>query len=581
MLHELGISSLGVIDGARLQLGQGLTVVTGETGAGKTMVLTGLGLILGAKASPDSVRSGAAEAVAEAVIDLPAHSQAFLLAADAGVRVDDDGTVTVSRIVGATSRSRSVLGGRTVPQSLLAEVASETVTVHGQADQMRLRTPSRQRDTLDAFGGPEHAAILEKYRESWRHWNAAKDERDRMRAGAGNTKAELARLRQDLEEIEAVNPQPEEDESLTAEARVLDNAEAVRLALAGAHDALSADGEGTALAAIEAARRALAEAVRHDPRLEAIEQRLAEFSYGVADVATELSRQLTNLEADPARLDAIHARRSQLAGLARRLGVPLGEVQGYAESAAARVAEDDDWDQILAQREQEELAARTQLEQVAALLHTSRRENADVLEGQVAQELAHLAMPDAAFEVQVTAGELGPHGGDSVSMMLAAHPGANFRPVAEAASGGELSRIMLAIEVSLASRWHGRNTTSGDRATQSTDADSHDVIRTFVFDEVDAGVGGKAALAVGARLAELAKTHQVIVVTHLAQVAAFADHHIVVTKSTDSTVTVAQVQEVSGEDRVSEVARLLSGHEDSQAARAHALELLDGAFVAR
>ncbi len=581
MLHELSITSLGVIDSARLQLRPGLTVLTGETGAGKTMVLTGLGLILGGKAEPDAVRTGAAEAVAEAVLDVPAGSEAAALAADAGVRIDDDGTVTVTRIVGAASRSRSIMGGRTVPQSLLAEIGGETVTVHGQSDQVRLRTPAKQRETLDAYAGPEHRALLAQYRSAWQAWTTARDEVERLRAGAGASQAEIARLREDLEEIEKVDPQPGEDEQLAAEAESLENAESVRAGLAGAHDALAGEQELTALVAIEAARRALADAARHDARLAEIEERLAELSYGAADIATELARRLDELDADPLRLDAIHARRAAIAALARRLGLTPEQIPAYAEDAARRVAEDDDWDRILAEREEQARAARERLEGLAARVTASRTQAGERLAQSVRDELATLAMPDADFRVEVTPGEPGPHGADTVTMLLAAHPGARPRPVAEAASGGELSRIMLAIEVSLAAAEGGAggSLAAGEGGAGANGA-GDGIVRTFVFDEVDAGVGGKAALAVGARLARLARTHQVLVVTHLAQVAAYADHHIVVTKTTDGAVTVSQVAEVTGEDRVTEIARLLSGQEDSDTARAHALELLEASSVA-
>lgn len=573
MLHELSITSLGVIDSARLNLGPGLTVVTGETGAGKTMVLTGLGLILGGKASPDAVRTGAEEAVAEAVLDLPENSDAALLAADAGVRVDPDGTVTVTRTVGATTRSRSILGGRTVPQTLLAEVGGETITVHGQADQLRLRTPARQRDTLDAFAGADHAELLARYKEAWQQWVNARDESERMRAGAGANRAEVDRLREDLAAIAEVEPLPGEDEALAAEASALENAESVRLGLAGAHAAVAGDSDLNTLTAVEAARRSLAEAARHDARLQPLEQRLSEISYLAADVATEIAGHLDALDADPLRLDAIHERRAQLASLARRLGIPLTEVDAYGARAAARVAEDDNWDQALAQREDQERQARARRDALAAEITASRQRAADALAGSVRSELASLSMPDADFRVTVASGEPGPHGADTVTMLLAAHPGASPRPVAEAASGGELSRIMLAIEVSLAAAAHASS-------EDTSKIDGAEVRRTFVFDEVDAGVGGKAAIAVGARLSQLARTHQVIVVTHLAQVAAYADTHVVVEKSTVGSVTSSLVRPVTGEQRVVEIARLLSGQEDSQTARAHALELLEGSSVA-
>ncbi|WP_084129826.1 DNA repair protein RecN [Demequina sp. NBRC 110055] len=563
MLHELSIADLGVIESARIELGPGLTCVTGETGAGKTMVLTGLGLILGAKSVPATVRAGADEALAEAVLDIPAGSDAAARLDDAGVRLDDDGTVIVARTVGATTRSRTVVGGRTVPQALLADIAGDLVTVHGQSDQVRLRSSARQRDTLDAHGGQRHQTVLDAYRDAWHTWVEAAGALSRMEEGAQAERAEVARLRDDLAAVDALAPEPGEDGRLEAEVRVLENAEAVRTGAAGAHELIAGDQELTVVAAIEAARRALADAARHDDRLAEYERRLADFSYGASDIATELASYLDGLDADPGRLDEVHGRRSDLAGLMRRLGVPdLDGVLAYADNARPLVAADDDWDATLEARREAERRARAARDDAADALHTSRAAVATALAASVDGELERLAMADAKVRIEVAPTEPAAHGADVVAFTLASHPGAPHRPIAEAASGGELSRIMLAIEVSLAA--------AGD-----------DVPRTFVFDEVDAGVGGKAAIAVGNRLAELARTHQVMVVTHLAQVASFADTHVVVQKTTDGAVTRAQVARVDGDARVEEIARLLSGQEDSSTARAHALELLEASRVAR
>nr|WP_084040491.1 DNA repair protein RecN [Demequina sp. NBRC 110053] len=567
MLHELSITDLGVIESARIELGPGLTCVTGETGAGKTMVLTGIGLILGDKAVPATVRSGADAALAEAVLDAPVSGDLAERLADAGVEADDDGAVIVSRTVGASRRSRTVIGGRTVPQSLLADLAAELVTVHGQHDQARLRTPARQRDTLDAYAGARHGEALAAYRNAWAAWTEAVAALERMEDGAGAARAEVARLRDDLAAIDEIAPQEGEDEELAAQARVLENAEDVRLGAAAAHAALggdqAGDGELSAVAALETARRALADAARHDPALAELDERLAGLSYAAADLVTELASYLDGLDADPARLDEIHARRSDLATLARRIGVPdVAGVLAYAESARPRVDDDDAWDETLAARREAVTAARTALETAALVVREGRAAAARDLAEAVREELGLLAMPDADFAVRLEPAEPAAHGADQVAMTLASHPGAPHRPIAEAASGGELSRIMLALEVALAAR-------------------AHEGPRTFVFDEVDAGVGGRAAVAVGERLAALARTHQVIVVTHLAQVAAFADAHVVVAKATDGAVTRAQVAPVTDQARVEEIARLLSGQEDSDTARAHALELLEASGVRR
>jgi len=562
VLHELSIDNLGVIESARVTFGPGLTVLTGETGAGKTMVLTGLGLILGGKPTPAAVRTGAHEALAQAVLDVPDGSEAHGALVEAGASRDDDGTVVVGRTVGALTRSRAIVAGRTAPQSLLAQIAADLVTVHGQSDQVRLRSAAHQRATLDEYAGAEHQGTLSTYRSAWAAWGAARDALSAMREGADRARADVARLRDDLEAIDSVNPQLGEDEALSAESLVLENSESVRRGVAGAQQAIDNDDDVSLVVAIEAARKALGDAARHDPALAEHEKRLAEMSYAAADISSELNHYLDALDADPGRLEALNRRRSDVAGLSRRIGRDVAGVLQYAQDARQRVIDDDAWDETLARRTADVERTRNELEVVAAKVTDGREQSALSLANAVNGELAQLAMPDASFAVSVAPAEPGPAGADAVVMTLAAHPGAAARPVAEAASGGELSRIMLAIEVSLA-----------DRAA----APGH----TFVFDEVDAGVGGRAAVAVGNRLAALAKTHQVIVVTHLAQVAAFADTHVVVTKSTDGTTTSTAVLEVRDEARTAEVARLLSGQEDSATARAHALELLEASAVAR
>lgn len=562
MLHELSINNLGVIQTARVTFGAGLTVLTGETGAGKTMVLTGLGLILGAKPTPSAVRTGADEAVAQAVLDVPPGSRARVAITDAGADVEDDGTVIVARTVGATTRSRAIVAGRTAPQSLLADIATELVTVHGQSDQVRLRSAARQRATLDEYAGPSHRSVLEGYRLAWLAWGEARTELERMESGASQARADIARLREDLAAIDAVEPQPAEDEALAAEAMVLENAESVRAGVARAGQAIDNEDDKSLVAAIEAARRALAEAARHDPVLAEYEKRLTEMSYAAADISSELVHYVDALDADPGRLEALNARRSALATLGRRIGRDVTGILEYAADARERVATDDAWDETLAQRRAAVEQTHAKVLATAATVTAGRVAAAAELADAVNVELGQLAMPDARFAIDIEPVEPGPSGADSVVMTLAAHPGTAPRPVAEAASGGELSRIMLAIEVALAER---------------AAAPGH----TFVFDEVDAGVGGRAAIAVGNRLAALARTHQVIVVTHLAQVAAFADTHVVVQKSTDGATTTTSVVEVADGDRVVEIARLLSGQEDSATARAHALELLEASAVAR
>jgi len=562
VLHELSIENLGVIASARLTLASGLTVVTGETGAGKTMVLTGLGLVTGGKVASAIVRTGADVALAEAVVDVPEGSEAASLLAEAGAVPNEDGTITISRSLGSAARSRTVVGGRQIPQALLADCADDLVTVHGQADQVRLRSGSRQREMLDRYAGEEHLGTLTRYRQTWASLLGERDELARLEKGAESERMAISHMRDDLAAIAEVDPQPGEDETLAAEATVLENAESVRRGVAEAAETIAGDDERTIIASLESARRALAEAVRHDESLAPIEARLTEASYGLSDAASDLTRYLVALDADPARLEVVQERRSDLAALCRRVGRNLEGVLVYAQEAATRVAEHDSWDERLEAHRAEVARLEAESADLAATLAEGRRTAAATLADAVNAELRQLAMASATFGVGVTATEQGPFGSDTVEMTLSAHPGAPSRPVADAASGGELSRITLALEVSLA---------AGNVPAE----------HTFVFDEVDAGVGGKAAIDVGRRLALLARTQQVLVVTHLAQVAAFADHHIVVTKNTDGMVTTSQVREVTGEDRIQEVARLLSGQEDSTTARAHALELIEGSSLTR
>lgn len=573
MLDEIRIENLGVIAGAHLRLGPGLTVISGETGAGKTMVLTGLSLLLGGRPDATRVRTGATVAVVEGRVQVAPGSPVLERAADAGAEVDDDGSLLIVRSVAAEGRSRAHLGGRSVPQAVLADLADDLVTVHGQADQARLRSPSRQREALDAFAGAAHAGRLAEYRAAWHERARVTAELDDLTARLQDRAREAELLRLGLAEVERVDPQPREDVELTAEAERLGNAEDLRAAAGGAHDALAgddADTEVAATVAVDRARRLLEHAGTHDATLTALATRVAEAGYLLADVAAELSAYVQDLQADPARLDAVQSRRAELAHLTRSYGTDVDAVRAWAETASRRLLELDGGDDKLAalRERRDELTARVVA--LAAELTDGRRRAATALATAVTAELAGLAMAGAELRVDVAdAPEQGPWGADVVEMLLVPHAGAPAGPLGKGASGGELSRVMLALEVALAT---------------APESGAHRP-PTFVFDEVDAGVGGKAAVEVGRRLAELARDAQVLVVTHLAQVAAFADRHLVVSKSASAAgqdvVTESDVREVRGEDRVRELARMLSGQEDSDVAHAHAAELLELSDVGR
>jgi len=567
VLEEIRIENLGVISRARVMLGSGLTVLTGETGAGKTMVLTGLDLLLGGKADAGAVRTGQDHAMVEGRIAVDPGSPVRARAKEAGAELDDDGSLILLRTVAAEGRSRAHLGGRSVPHAVLAELADDLVTVHGQADQARLRSPARQREALDAFAGVAHTATLAAYRADWAERARLDSEIDDLAKRAQDRLREAELLRLGLTEVERVAPQPGEDLELAAEADRLGHAEDLRAAAALAHDTLAGDQEAVDDAAatftVDRARRALEQAGDHDPELAGLATRLAELGYLLADVAAELSGYLHDLEADPLRLETVQQRRAELGQLTRSYGEDIDRVLAWAQSAGLRLLElDGGGDRLtvlVACRA--ELIAR--LTTCAATLTAGRQGAAEILAAAVTEELVGLAMTGARLLVDVAdVGTAGPWGSDAVEMLLVPHAGAPARPLGKGASGGELSRVMLAIEVALAT-----SPESGARRPP-----------TFVFDEVDAGVGGKAAVEVGRRLARLATGAQVLVVTHLAQVAAFADTHLVVTKTTSAgidTVTDSDVRPVTGADRVRELARMLSGQEESVAARTHAAELLD------
>ncbi len=562
MLTELRIRDLGVIDDALLRLHPGLTVLTGETGAGKTMVVQGLGLLLGARADAALVRQGRPAASVEGIVTLPAPHPARERALEAGGELDGDELV-IARTVTAEGRSRAHVGGRSAPIGVLGELGECLVAVHGQADQWRLRRPDQHRDVLDAYGGEGLAAARAAYQQRFAALTAALAQAERLRGLDRDRTRELDVLTAGLEHIERVDPQPGEDAALRAEDERLAHGEGLRAAAQAAHrlltaDPYAADGPGAAAGAAELlaqARSTLGGASQHDPRLAGLQSRLAELGYLAGDLATDLAGYLDDLDVDPARLAWVQQRRAELAALTRRYGATVDEVLAWSREASVRADEIVTADERLAGLDAEIAGLRAEVARAAELLSEARRAAAGRFAAAVTGELAHLSMGSARVDVAVTAREPGPHGADEVEIRIAANSGAAPRSVSRAASGGELSRLMLAIEV----------VTAGG----SQDGP----VPTFVFDEVDAGVGGRAALDVGARLAALARHAQVVVVTHLAQVAAHADRHLVVRKADDGSVTASSVVEVEGQDRLHELARMMGGGA-TEAGLAHAQELL-------
>lgn len=572
MLEELRIRDLGVITDATLPLGPGLSVVTGETGAGKTMVVTAVGLLLGARSDAGAVRSGAKSATAEAVLKLENGHPAVARALEAGADVEEfDGgaELILARRLGADGRSRAFLGGRAAPVGVLAEIGETLVVVHGQSDQIRLKGAAAQRGALDKFAGDSLAAPLATYQALYSHWKSIQTELDTLRSAARDRLREAESLETALAEIDEVDPQPGEDESLKAEAVKLANVEELRIAANTAHQALIAEDfgdAGDATTMVDAAKRTLEHVAEHDAELGAAAARLAEVGFLLNDIATELASYQAGLDSEgPERLAEIEDRRAALAKLVRKYAPSIDEVLVWAENARIRFDELQDDSTRIEALDAEVVRTEADLTKQAAAISKIRAKAAKDLSARVSAELKALAMADATLVINIEAGgQLGPFGVDEISFLLQPHAGAPARPLGKGASGGELSRVMLAIEVVLA---------------------AVDPVPTFVFDEVDAGVGGRAAVEIGRRLAMLAQHVQVLVVTHLPQVAAFADQHIRVTKTsvrgsdgaTATGFTSSDVQLLDPSERIKELARMLAGQEDSESAQAHAQELLEDA----
>lgn len=554
MWQHLRLSSLGVIDSAELDLDSGLTVITGETGAGKTMVVTALGLLRGERADAGLVRHGVDRARVEASIAVPDGTAVASTVEEAGGSLEGD-VVVLGRVLSAQGRSRAVAGGATVPASLLSSVTDELVAVHGQSDQHRLLRPAEQRAALDRLAGAELADLLQEYVPAYERLRSVHSRLHDVRHHSRERAQELDLIQRGLDDVESVAPTPGEDDALRAEQNRLAHAEALARGAATAHGLLSADPDGNDARTLAAsAAQALDETAGHDDALDELAARVREIGILIDEVGADLGSYADGLEIDPARLAAVQDRLAALTSLQRRYGPSVDDVLEWAREAAVRAADLDADDDTIRTLEAEAAELEPRLAELAGLISEQRRAAAQRLSDLVEAELVQLSMPSARLTVEVRRSErLGPLGADEVELLLAANNGAPARPLAKGASGGELSRVMLALEVVLADR---------------TD------VPTLVFDEVDAGIGGRAAVEVGRRLARLAEHAQVLAVTHLPQVAAFADHHFHVAKDDDGQVTSSTVRRLDDEERIDELARMLAGQDDSSAAQEHARELL-------
>ncbi|MDO5729883.1 MAG: DNA repair protein RecN [Actinomycetaceae bacterium] len=556
MIDELHIRDLGVIEEAHLELGPGLTVITGETGAGKTVLLTSIELLLGGRADTSKIRTGASEAVVDGVFTVDPLTLTALDIDSAG-----DGDVIISRRVGP-SRSRAYLGRRPTPVTVLHELSPHLAVIHGQADQLNLRSATYQRELLDEFAGEQHMSLLADYRAAWKRAVHAKRARDEFEASLDEAESEIQQLVPVLETLDRLDLHEGEDDELRIEAERITNAEELRASLSAAYALLSGGTQGIgATDALGQASAHLQRSERLDPQLQQLTSRALAAGAELEALREDLSDYLDGLDADPARLDEIHARRRQITSLLRGRATTITELLNWAGTARERVTQWERKDDALAELTNELAEAQNEILTIGRSLSRSRHEAARSLSRHVDRELAGLSMKDTHLHVMLAPRERpGPHGLEDVSMELQPHTSATPVPLGHGASGGELSRIMLALEVVLAE--HAPHAAHG---------------QAYIFDEIDSGVGGRAAREVGRRLARLALSRQVLVVTHLPQVAAWATNHLLIVKNGGTTT----VRELTNEERIVELARMLSGSESSTTARAHAAELLSQAKVAQ
>ena len=563
-LEEISIRNLGIIEQSELELGRGLNVLTGETGAGKTMILTALTLVLGGKSDSSLVRHGSERLVATAQFSVTSNSQEKL--DEIGAETDGSSLI-VTRTVNSDGKSKASCGGVTVPAGTLADVTEPLIEIHGQSANAQIVKPARQRELLDRFGGAVIAKAISEYQEIYGQYSELKDRIKTMKASANKRDGEIAELEEFLAAWGKLKAVRNEASTVEDEIKRLSSVEDLRIASSGALSSLDSEESG-ALNLLHSARRFLDAAKGKDSRLEEIAERVAESLFILDDASSDLASYATGLEADPQRLDILQSRKAEIGLFIKRWGGAgslddeLVLLAAKAKTGKESIADLKGGDDRIAELESELAKVKKSLLASAQSLTGSRSEAALALSKAVTTEIQALSMPHTQFFAEVISPDYGSAlkesdftvlGCDEITMQIQGQIDGPKIALGKGASGGEMSRIMLGLEVVI--------------------AQSHPV-GTYIFDEVDAGVGGKAAIEVGKRLHALAQNAQVIVVTHLPQVAAWADTHFVVRKSSDGSVVQSGVSKLAQSERVEEIARMLAGLEESSSAREHAAELL-------
>ena len=571
MINDLRIQNIGVIEDVSLEMSNGFTVLTGETGAGKTMILTAFQMIIGEKVDSSLVRANEKSALVEAFIKVPQDKELRQRLEELDVAIEDDGT-QISRTIAREGRGKIILGGRSVPSATLEEITQSSITIHGQGDQVLLNKSSFQRQLLDQFAGDEHLANLVKYQDLYSKYIETKKKLEELKKAGGQNALRIAQLQESVKELNDAQLEVDEEVSITERINLINNSEDIFESLALADKLLNGaeDGTTSVTSQLNQARKALDTAAAKSERISSLRDQISNLEIEVSTLARDVNRDLASLDRDPATIDKLESRRALIKKLLTKYGPTSKDALENIKKFTEELATIEDLPSAIESVEKEIQMQLSELAISAQKIHDSRVDSSTKISLAIEKELKSLSMPNADFKVRIETSEdqaglkikvdknethlhFDNYGVDQISFEFSANPGQPLRPISKVASGGEMSRIMLAIELVFSK--------SG-------------ASKTMIFDEVDAGIGGAAAIEVGKRLKALAKNHQIVVVTHLPQVAAFADKHLKVEKSASGNITTSSVIELDSGARVTEIARMMAGIQDSASALEHARELL-------
>jgi len=571
MINDLRIQNIGVIEDVSLEMSAGFTVLTGETGAGKTMILTAFQMVIGEKVDNNLVRANEKTAVVEAFIQVPNDKNIRARLEELDIAIEDGGT-QLSRTIAREGRGKIILGGRSVPSATLEEITQSSITIHGQGDQVLLNKPNYQRELIDQFAGQDHLIMLHNYQELYAKYVETRKRLEELNKAGSQNALRISQLQESLKELTEANLEIDEEITITERINLINNSEDIFESLALADKLLNGgeDSSGSISSQINSARKALDAAAAKSDRIASLRDQISNLEAEISNVASDVNRDLSSLDRDPATIDKLESRRALIKKMLTKYGPTSKDALANIQIFQNQLLDIEDLPAAIENVEKEIKTILNELSIKAQILHDTRIESALNISKAIEKELTSLSIPNAKFQVSVETNDdpqglkitiagkdhlllFDNHGVNQISFEFSANPGQPLRPITKVASGGEMSRIMLAVELVF---------------SQNVAA------KTMIFDEVDAGIGGAAAIEVGKRLRALAQHHQIVVVTHLPQVAAFADKHLKVEKSATGNVTTSSVTELDQNARVTEIARMMAGIEDSASALEHARELL-------